>query len=121
NEATYAYFTTLFSGASWSTTMTPLVASVLVLGALTQVLPTRWFEALETRYDAGSLAFKVALPFAVIFLISVAAPSGMAPFIYFKFWGGGWGTVSTAKGTGGRGGCVPHAPPRSSSTRRSRC
>jgi len=85
NEATYAYFTTLFSGASWSTTMTPLVASVLVLGALTQVLPTRWFEALETRYDAGSLAFKVALPFAVIFLISVAAPSGIAPFIYFQF------------------------------------
>src|SRR5499427_8468563 len=85
NEATYAYFTTLFSGASWSTTMTPLVASVLVLGALTQVLPTRWFEALETRYDAGSLALKVALPFCVIFLICVAAPSGIAPFIYFQF------------------------------------
>jgi D-alanyl-lipoteichoic acid acyltransferase DltB (MBOAT superfamily) len=85
NEATLAYFITLFSGASWSSTMTPLVASVLVLGALTQVLPTRWFEALERRYDAGSLAFKVALPFAVIFLISVAAPGGIAPFIYFQF------------------------------------
>jgi D-alanyl-lipoteichoic acid acyltransferase DltB (MBOAT superfamily) len=85
NEATLAYFTTLFSGASWSTTMTPLVASVLALGALTQVLPTRWFEALEARYQAGSLAFKVALPSAVIFLISVAAPGGIAPFIYFQF------------------------------------
>jgi len=85
NEATLAYFTTLFAGASWSTTMTPLVASVLVLGALTQVIPTRWSDALEKRYDAGSLAFKVAVPFAVIFLISVAAPAGMAPFIYFQF------------------------------------
>jgi D-alanyl-lipoteichoic acid acyltransferase DltB (MBOAT superfamily) len=85
NEATYAYFTTLFSGASWTTTMTPLVATLLALGALTQVLPTRWFEALEARYDAGSLAFKVALPFAVIFLISAAAPGGIAPFIYFQF------------------------------------
>jgi hypothetical protein len=49
------------------------------------VLPTRWFEALEARYQAGSLAFKVALPSAVIFLISVAAPGGIAPFIYFQF------------------------------------
>ena len=65
--------------------MTPLVASVLVLGALTQVVPTRWSEALERRYEAGSLVFKVALPFAVIFLICVAAPSGIAPFIYFQF------------------------------------
>ena len=85
NEATFAYFTTLFSGAGWSTTMTPLVASVLVLGALTQILPTRWFEALEARYETGSLAFKIALAFAVIFLVSVAAPSGIAPFIYFQF------------------------------------
>src|SRR5215471_186680 len=85
NEATLAYFTTLFSGASWSTTMTPLVAGVLVLGALTQVIPARWSDALEKRYDAGSLAFKIAFPFAVIFLISVAAPAGMAPFIYFQF------------------------------------
>jgi len=85
DEATQAYLTTLFSGASWSTTMTPLVASVLVLGALTQIIPMRWSNALEKRYDAGSLAFKVALPFAVIFVISVLAPGGIAPFIYFQF------------------------------------
>jgi len=85
NDATLAYFSTLFSGASWSTTMTPPVASVLALGALTQILPNRWFEALEARYETGSLALKVAFPFAAIFLISVAAPSGIAPFIYFQF------------------------------------
>ena len=65
--------------------MTPLVASVLTLGALTQIVPNGWFEALEARYDTGSLAFKVAVPFAAIFLISVAAPGGIAPFIYFQF------------------------------------
>ncbi len=85
DEATYAYFTTLFSGASFRTTMTPLVASVLTPGALTQTIPTRWFDAFEKRYEAGSLALKVAVPFAVIFLICVAAPGGIAPFIYFQF------------------------------------
>jgi alginate O-acetyltransferase complex protein AlgI len=84
-EASSAYFATLFSGASWSTTMTPLVAGLLALGALTQFVPLRWFEALEARYEAGSLAVQVAVPFAVIFLIAVAAPGGMAPFIYFQF------------------------------------
>ena len=85
SEATFAYFATLFSGASWSTTMTPLVASVLTLGALTQIVPNGWFEALEARYDTGSLAFKVAVPFAAIFVIAIAAPGGIAPFIYFQF------------------------------------
>jgi D-alanyl-lipoteichoic acid acyltransferase DltB (MBOAT superfamily) len=85
SDATLAYLTTLFSGASWSTTMTPLTAAVLALGALTQVVPARWSEAFEARYDAGPLALKVAVPFCVIFLISVAAPGGIAPFIYFQF------------------------------------
>jgi D-alanyl-lipoteichoic acid acyltransferase DltB (MBOAT superfamily) len=85
SDATLAYLATLFSGASWSTTMTPLTAVVLALGALTQVLPARWSDALEARYDAGPLALKVAVPFCAIFLISVAAPGGIAPFIYFQF------------------------------------
>ena len=65
--------------------MTALVASALVLGARTQFVPTRWSNALEKRYDAGSLAFKVAVPFAAIFVISVVARGGIAPFIYFQF------------------------------------
>jgi hypothetical protein len=48
-------------------------------------VPTRWFEMLETRYETGSLALQVAVPFATIFLIAVAAPGGIAPFIYFQF------------------------------------
>jgi hypothetical protein len=84
-DASLVYLATLFSGAGWSTTMTPLVACVLALGALTQIVPTGWFERLEARYDTSSLAFKVAVPFAAIFAISVAAPGGIAPFIYFQF------------------------------------
>ena len=84
-DTSLAYLATLFSGAGWSTTMTPLVAAVFVLGALTQVIPADWFAALQTRYAAGPLALKVAVPFAAIFLIAVAAPGGIPPFIYFQF------------------------------------
>ena len=84
-DAALDYFKALFSGARQDTTMTPLVAVLLALGALTQVIPARWSEALEARYQAGPLALKVAVPFCVIFLIVVAAPGGVPPFIYFQF------------------------------------
>jgi alginate O-acetyltransferase complex protein AlgI len=85
-DGAWAYLTTLVSGdAIWSTTVTPLVAAMLAFGALTQIIPNGWFERLEVRYDRASLAVKVALPFAVIFLVCVASPSGVPPFIYFQF------------------------------------
>ncbi len=85
-EATQAYFATLAAGdTGWRTTMTPLVATMLAIGMLTQLVPSRWFDALETSYDDASLVFKVALPFAIIFAIAVAAPGGVPPFIYFQF------------------------------------
>jgi hypothetical protein len=85
-EAAEAYFATLFAGErTWSTTMTPLVACMLAVGALTQLIPDRWFAALEAYYDRASLAFQVVLPFGVIFLIAIAAPGGVPPFIYFQF------------------------------------
>jgi alginate O-acetyltransferase complex protein AlgI len=84
-DTSLTYFGTLFSGAGWGTTMTPLVATVLGLGALTQIIPAGWFAALQARYEAGSLALKIAVPFAAIFLIAVAAPGGVPPFIYFQF------------------------------------
>ena len=84
-EAALVYLGTLFSCAGWTTTMTPLVATLLGLGALTQIVPAGWFAALQARYEAGSLAVKVAVPFAAIFLIAAAAPGGIPPFIYFQF------------------------------------
>jgi alginate O-acetyltransferase complex protein AlgI len=79
------YFTTMLSGSSWTTTMTPFVAVIVVLGALSHIIPPRWFATLEARYDTAPLAVKVLVPFVVIYLIAVAAPSGIAPFIYFQF------------------------------------
>jgi alginate O-acetyltransferase complex protein AlgI len=85
-DGAQAYLSTLVSGAEiWSTTVTPLVALMLVLGALTQIIPNAWFDRLELSYDRASIAIKVAIPFVVIFLVAIAAPGGVPPFIYFQF------------------------------------
>jgi alginate O-acetyltransferase complex protein AlgI len=85
-ESAQTYLATLFSGeAVWSTTVTPLVACLLVVGALTQIVPNDWFDRLEIAYDQASTAVKVAVPSVVIFLVALAAPGGVPPFIYFQF------------------------------------
>jgi alginate O-acetyltransferase complex protein AlgI len=85
-EVAQTYLSTLVSGETiFTTSATPLVLAMLVLGALTQVIPNRWFDTLESRYDQASLVVKVAVPFVVIFLVAVAAPGGVPPFIYFQF------------------------------------
>src|SRR5262249_11791173 len=71
-DASFDYFATLFAATSWSTTVTPFVATVFAAGALTHVIPPRWYELLERRYNRSSLAMKVLVPFVVIFLVSVA-------------------------------------------------
>jgi D-alanyl-lipoteichoic acid acyltransferase DltB (MBOAT superfamily) len=84
-EASFVYFKTLFGATDWSTTVTPFVAVVFAAGVLTHFIPPRWYEALEWGYDRSPLVMKVLAPFVVIFLISAAAPAGIAPFIYFQF------------------------------------
>src|SRR6266849_5826390 len=85
-DGAQTYLGTLFSGeAVWSTTVTPLVACLLVAGAATQIIPNDWFDRLEIAYDRASLAVKVAVPSVVIFLVALAAPGGVPPFIYFQF------------------------------------
>jgi alginate O-acetyltransferase complex protein AlgI len=85
-ETTQAYFATLLWGdTGWGTSISPLVAAMLAIGALTQLVPSRWFERFEAYYDGASLTTKVAIPFAVIFVIAIAAPGGVPPFIYFQF------------------------------------
>jgi hypothetical protein len=84
-DAWLGYFATMFSGRNWSTSVTPFVAFIFGLGALSHILPPRWFATLQQRYDEAPLAVKVLVPFVVIYLISVAAPAGIAPFIYFQF------------------------------------
>ncbi len=79
------YFRVMFSLESFALTMTPLVALMFVFGALTQIIPDRAQERVEAWYDRASLGFKIAVPVIVIWLIAVAAPDGVPPFIYFQF------------------------------------
>jgi hypothetical protein len=85
-EGAQTYLGTLFAGeAVWSTTVTPLVALLLAVGAMTQIIPNGWFDRLAIAYDRASTAVKVAVPAGVIFLVALAAPGGVPPFIYFQF------------------------------------
>ena len=85
-EGAWSYLGTLVAGdLTLSTTVTPLVALMLAAGALTQIIPNGWFDRLEGAYQRASIAVKIAFPFAVIFLVAVAAPGGVPPFIYFQF------------------------------------
>ena len=85
-ESALMYLGNLLGGdVFWSTTMTWWVALMLLCGAVTQFWPGHWFEAAAERYDRASLPVKVAVPFVVIFLVAVAAPGGIPPFIYFQF------------------------------------
>ena len=45
----------------------------------------RWSDTVESWYDRAPVPIKVAVPFAVIFAVAVAAPGGVPPFIYFQF------------------------------------
>ncbi len=86
-EGAQTYLSTLVSGdVIFSTTVTPLVVAMLVLGALTQIIPQPVVRAISSfATTAPRSPVKVAVPFVVIFLVAVAAPGGVPPFIYFQF------------------------------------
>jgi D-alanyl-lipoteichoic acid acyltransferase DltB (MBOAT superfamily) len=79
------YFRVMFSLQSFSLTMTPLVALIFIFGALTQIIPDRVQTTVEMWYERSSLALKITIPVVVIWLIAVASPDGVPPFIYFQF------------------------------------
>ncbi|HXL68041.1 MAG TPA: MBOAT family protein [Xanthobacteraceae bacterium] len=79
------YFRTLFLGGGSGTLLTPLVVAMFFFGALSQVIPPRWWSRAERWYDEGPLVAKIALPAFAILAVAMAAPSGVAPFIYFQF------------------------------------
>jgi D-alanyl-lipoteichoic acid acyltransferase DltB (MBOAT superfamily) len=85
-DAAGIYLQSLYSGTNWTTTtMTPLVMVLMVCGTFTQMIPPRWVKSLQYSYEFAPLALKIAIPAGVIFLISVASPEGVPPFIYFQF------------------------------------
>jgi D-alanyl-lipoteichoic acid acyltransferase DltB (MBOAT superfamily) len=79
------YFRTLFVGSNAGTLLTPLVVAMFFFGALSQVIPPQWWGRAERWYDEAPLAAKIALPALAILAVAIAAPSGVAPFIYFQF------------------------------------
>src|SRR6202521_1402829 len=79
------YFRTLFLGGGSGTLLTPLVVAMFFFGALSQVIPPRWWSRAERWYDEGPLVAKIALPALAILAVAMAAPSGVAPFLYFQF------------------------------------
>ncbi|HMN52475.1 MAG TPA: MBOAT family protein [Xanthobacteraceae bacterium] len=84
-DAALDYFRTMFSFGSFAATITPLVALMFVFGALTQIVSPVFRERLENWYDRAPLPVKIVVPVLVIYLIAVAAPDGVPPFIYFQF------------------------------------
>jgi D-alanyl-lipoteichoic acid acyltransferase DltB (MBOAT superfamily) len=79
------YFATMFGAGRWTTEITPLVAVCLLLGAVTQIIPPDWSRDLKLRYELAPISLKVAVPFVIIYVIAIAAPRGVPPFIYFQF------------------------------------
>jgi D-alanyl-lipoteichoic acid acyltransferase DltB (MBOAT superfamily) len=79
------YLSVLVSDHSVSTTISPFVATLFVLGAATQLVPARLWNFCESRFHRAPLVLKVAGSSLALFLISVAAPVGVPPFIYYQF------------------------------------
>ncbi len=84
-DAAMDYFRIMFAFDRFTVTATPLVILMLALGALTQIIPDSMQERFEAWYDRAALALKIAIPVLIIWLIAVAAPDGVPPFIYFQF------------------------------------
>jgi len=85
-ESALAYLGNMASGDRFtSTTMTWWVALMLLIGMATQFWPHYWFDKAAAAYDRAPLPVKIAIPIVVIFIIAVAAPGGIPPFIYFEF------------------------------------
>jgi alginate O-acetyltransferase complex protein AlgI len=79
------YFRTLFAGADSGTVLTPLVVAMFFFGGLTQIIPPQGWEQIEAYYERTPLVAKIMIPALIIVLVAIAAPSGVAPFIYFQF------------------------------------
>jgi len=66
-------------------TVSPLVLVLMMAGFLTQLLPLSVYAAADGRFRKLSIAGKVGFSTATIWAVTMLAPSGMAPFIYFQF------------------------------------
>jgi hypothetical protein len=58
---------------------------MFVLAALTQFCPKQLFNYCAIKYERATVPLKLAGATVAMFAISVAAPAGVPPFIYFQF------------------------------------
>ncbi|HTO79533.1 MAG TPA: MBOAT family O-acyltransferase, partial [Methylocystis sp.] len=85
SSAAFEYFKCILHDSGASSTATPFVIALMLLGFATQLTrPERW-EHLIRWYADTSLALKVAVPSLTILCVGVFGPKGVAPFIYFQF------------------------------------
>lgn len=84
-ESATDYLSMLVSHCSFSTTISPLVAALFCCGALTQLVPAGAWSFYEGKFERAPLAFQVVGASLALFLIAVAAPVGVPPFIYYQF------------------------------------
>jgi len=76
----------LFTGWSTvSTLITPLLVLTILAVVLIQQIPARFGDQLVTRISETHLAIQVGIGAAVLLVISTLGPTGVAPFIYYRF------------------------------------
>ena len=84
-DVALVYLDRIASAHDWTTTMSPFVAIVVLIGAATQFIPPDSTRRLGAWFDDMPVAGKIATSFAVIYGIAICAPAGVPPFIYFQF------------------------------------
>ena len=64
---------------------TPLTLTLLLTGAMTQLIRGDWLDYAEDKLQGIPLPIQATAMSAWIVLITACSPGALAPFIYFKF------------------------------------
>lgn len=83
-DSAFVYYAGI-AGRDWTTTMSPFVAALVMLGFATQFVPPDLRERLAAVFDRTPLPAKVLVCAAAIYVVAICAPPGVPPFIYFQF------------------------------------
>lgn len=79
------YVRSIKDGAGALETATPFILLLMALGIVPQFLPEQSAATLARLYERALLPAQIAAPTCAIWIVSVLAPTGVAPFIYFQF------------------------------------
>ena len=84
-QSAFAYLGRLATEGECTTTMSPFVAGLVMIGAATQFIPPDTTRRLAGWFEAIPSPAKVAVCFTAIYVVAICAPAGVPPFIYFQF------------------------------------